>query len=1527
MNTQTITIMKFSKLFPVLCFVFLMALPGQAQRVMEKLNRGLVAVRVSSSQTFLSWRVYGHDPDNIAFNLYRNGAKINSEPITSSSNFSDSFYAAGTTYVVRPAINGVETGESHQTTVLANNFIEIPLVIPASMTMPDNTTCTYSPNDCSVGDVDGDGEYEIFVKWDPSNAKDNAHGGYTGNVFIDCYKFNGTHLWRIDLGVNIRAGAHYTQFVVADFDGDGKAELALKTAPGTKDASGSFISKGAAATATHSIDYRNAWGYILTGPEYLTVFSGQTGLELATVNYDPPRGTVTSWGDDYGNRVDRFLASAAWLDGVLPSIVMMRGYYTRAVVAAWDFRNGQLTRRWTYDSGNSNVGLHGQGNHNTSVGDATNNGRDDILWGSAALNHNGQLLYRTGHGHGDAMHVSDMDPDRPGLEVWSVKESAGAPFGQVLHDARTGEVIWGTQTNSDVGRGMAGNLVATNRGFEMWSSAVGGIWSNKGVQVNTSKPSINFRIYWTGDLQSELLDGTSISKYLSGTIFSATGCSSNNGTKSTPNLSADILGDWREEVIFRTSDNSKLRIFTTTTITPHKMYTLMHDDVYRNAIIWQNCAYNQPPHAGFYIGADMDIPPASPVYNNELRYRSGTTWDITSSIWNDSTRNVSAFKNGDKVLFDLTAGTHANIAVNGNLSPAYLKVNSPFDVTLSGPGSLNGNMYVRKTGAGRLIFNGNNTFTGKVTGWSGQIHNNGTLASEEVSVRAFTTLGGSGVFAGNVTLGHNSSIFIGPSAQTPSAMRIQQHLKEEGKVDFSFDFQISGGQVVAHDTLFVGGNWTMNNRSTFKFNISGGMLPEGTYPIVRAGGEISGNLATIIIEGIPTNLSYFLNIENGALNLIVKKPTRLIWNSTVDTKWDLAKTQNWMLGQQTLPFVANDTVVFNDNAQWKTILVSDVVEPGAMIVDASANYTIGGTGTIGGKGGLTKNGTGTLTLSGTNSFTGITHLNEGTIQTTSISNGGVSSPLGAATAIPENFRFNGGRLHYTGSTRTINRGFTLDNRGGIFSVNTATVSLNTTGRITGPGKLIKEGSGRLGLSVANNYTGGTLIRGGAIELLSDAANNNGLGTDTVTLMGGSILMFESPTTTNTSNWRIQVPVGSTGSITTDTQSTVTGSLTGSGTLNYNNFGIANLFSTDASEFTGTINVSTDADGGDFVVFQTKGYPKTRIQLNNLVRMIYRVTSNITIPIGELSGHAGSVLGAGGAAICTINWEVGARNNNSTFAGVINNSQFSGTGAVARISKVGSGVLTLTNASTYSGGTFVNAGTLMVNNSTGSGTGTGEVTVNQNGTLAGSGIIAGKVTVNTGGTLAPGNGVGTLSCDSDVVVHDGGKLEIELNQGTTTNDQLRVKGLLQMNGTIKLNLPSGYKFKSGDQMSIVVGTVQGLPSAIDPAFPPGDELLAWDLSELASGRLKVRQTSTDLQNPELQYQLYPNPFRDQIRVDLAQTVSSLTVTIYNLTGARLLEITENNTRQMIIPAENLSPGSYIIEIRADELISKQKLIKK
>ncbi|HET7733829.1 MAG TPA: rhamnogalacturonan lyase, partial [Paludibacter sp.] len=626
--------MKKNTLFTLFIFLLLPLGSLVAQRQMEKLNRGLVAVRTTASSVFLSWRVLGTDPDNIAFNLYRNGTKINTTPITTATNYTDAS-SGSTSYTVKAVINGTETGEQNTAAVWATTYLDIPMSVPAAMTMPDATTCTYSPNDCSVGDVDGDGEYEIIVKWEPSNAKDNSQSGYTGDVFLDCYKLNGTKLWRVDLGKNIRAGAHYTDFEVEDFDGDGKAEVACKTAPGTIDGLGNFLSKGPAANDTDASDYRTTGGYILSGPEYLTVFSGMTGAELTTANYNPPRGTVSGWGDSYGNRVDRFLACTAYLDGLHPSIVMCRGYYTRVVLAAWDFKNGALTQRWVYDSNSPNgANAAGQGNHNLSVGDVDDDGKDEIIYGASAFDDNGRCMYATGLGHGDAMHLTDLDPDRKGLEVWEVHESTGAAYGYEMHDPKTGAILWGEFTGSDNGRGLAANITTATRGFEMWSASGPGVSDCKGNTTSTSSPSMNFRIYWDGDLQDELLDGTSVTKYGAGTLLSASGCSSNNSTKSTPNLSADILGDWREEVIFRTDDNTKLRIFTTTIPTTNKLYTLMHDAQYRDAIAWQNAGYNQPPHCGFYMGDDMDTAPVSAIYDNDKRWKTGTAWDnnLTASF-------------------------------------------------------------------------------------------------------------------------------------------------------------------------------------------------------------------------------------------------------------------------------------------------------------------------------------------------------------------------------------------------------------------------------------------------------------------------------------------------------------------------------------------------------------------------------------------------------------------------------------------------------------------------------------------------------------------------------------------------------------------------------------------------------------------------------------------------------------------------------------------------------------------------------
>jgi len=619
--------MKFLCRTAAVIFLFFAFNNCDAQRQMEYLNRGVYAVRQDSGKVLVSWRLLGDEPDDIGFNLYRangdrkNGSdkqlKLNKIPITNSTNFVDETAAPQITYSysVAAIVKGKEIYASPYFVLKpgSNPYLSIPLKTPAG----------YTPNDVSVGDVDGDGEYELIVH-QTGRGRDNSQGGITDPPIFQCYKMDGTFLWQINLGKNIREGAHYTQFMVYDLDGDGKAEIAMKTADGTIDGKGIVIGDS-------SKDYRynkgdkQMDGRILDGPEYFTIFDGLTGAALATADYIVPRGDIGAWGgrggnggnDKYGNRVDRFLACVAYLDGVHPSVVMCRGYYGRTVLAAWDWRNKKLTSRWVFDSKDAADPYSGMGNHNLFVADVDGDGKDEIVYGSMCVDDNGKGLYTTGLRHGDAVHVTDMDPARPGLEVFGIHEiedNTKGP-GTVMYDAATGKILWSGDPDKDVGRGMSADIDPRYPGYECWGGSEG-LKSAKGEPIGVSPRSVNFRIWWDGDLLSELLDGTHIDKwdYKNGkldNLFDAKlyNCSSNNGSKATPALSADLFGDWREEVIFRTADSKELRIFSTGIPSDYRFYTLMQNPQYRLSIAWQNVGYNQPPYVDYFLGEGMRKPP------------------------------------------------------------------------------------------------------------------------------------------------------------------------------------------------------------------------------------------------------------------------------------------------------------------------------------------------------------------------------------------------------------------------------------------------------------------------------------------------------------------------------------------------------------------------------------------------------------------------------------------------------------------------------------------------------------------------------------------------------------------------------------------------------------------------------------------------------------------------------------------------------------------------------------------------------
>ncbi|MBE6853630.1 MAG: carbohydrate-binding protein [Ruminococcus sp.] len=590
--------------------------PGSKQ--VERLERALSAVNTGNGM-LVSWRSLGTDPADTTFKLYKDGSLIYTSGAGEATTYLDNSGSSASKYSLETYINGTLSEVSERSVLIGGEYLELRLNKPSSMRMPDGSTCEYTASDCSTADVNGDGKLEIILKWDPTNAQDNSKAGYTGNVYIDCYTLEGKQLWRIDLGKNIRAGAHYTQFMVYDFDGNGKAEMICKTADGTVDGTGRVIGDG-------SKDYRSQNGYILNGPEYLSVFNGETGAVMDTINYNPPRGNSLkqTWGDDYGNRVDRFLAGVAYLDGKKPSVVMCRGYYTRATIAAYDWNGSKLTQRWFFDSydggtdkqGKPNSSYSGQGNHNLTITDVDGDGYDEIIYGSCTIDHDGKGLYSMNLGHGDAIHVSDFIPSRPGLEVWLCHEVS--PYGCTLSDAATGQIIFRYTADKDTGRACAANILPGNDTAEFWGARSGDIYDGYGKVIgSSSKLPSNFVIHWDGDLESELLDGAVITKYTANgvnTMLAPSGVVGCNSTKNTPNLTADLFGDWREELVVHTEDSSALRIYSTTHNTDIRTFTFMHDIQYRTSVAAENTAYNQPPHTSFFLGTGYKLPGYPQVY-------------------------------------------------------------------------------------------------------------------------------------------------------------------------------------------------------------------------------------------------------------------------------------------------------------------------------------------------------------------------------------------------------------------------------------------------------------------------------------------------------------------------------------------------------------------------------------------------------------------------------------------------------------------------------------------------------------------------------------------------------------------------------------------------------------------------------------------------------------------------------------------------------------------------------------------------
>ncbi len=645
----------------------------------EKLDRAPVAVKTSKG-FLVSWRSLKSDATDLGFDVYRGGIKLNSAPITTKTNFLDDGGEAGATYTIKAS-----NGEEFSVKAWDNMYKTIDVKRPSALKdASGSVTGRYRPDELSIGDIDGDGEFEMVIKWLPDNQRDSGKEGKASPTILTCNEMDGTQKWLINLGHNIRSGNHTMTFLVYDFDGDGKAEMICRTAAGSTDGTGKYVSEAGAAdikATDNSKTYQNSKGYVTGGEEFLTVFNGATGAAMQTIWYCPNRaggengGAATIngfWGDSYGGRAERFNAAVAYLDGLKPTAILQRGYYTQCYIWAVDWDGSNLKTRWLHkgtsktawsvvDAAGTELAnettnpvssqgksSYGQGVHGIVIADVNGDGFDDICTGGATIGHDGKLLCSTGFGHGDAIHVGDLVPDRPGLELMMPHEES--PFGYDVHDATTGEVLVSAQypNGGDNGRGLACDFIPSHKGSEFWSSCPT-LVENKttkekdeqiypcegGAALNAKRPDTNFRIYWTGDPFDQTFDGrydsntgisspriqawnTASKKITTVQEFADFGQpQTSNTTKATPCLQADFLGDWREELIMWqyesdwSSPTCKLMVFSTPQETEYKVPCLLQDHQYRMAIAWQNASYNQPPHLSYSLAESLGIDRAS----------------------------------------------------------------------------------------------------------------------------------------------------------------------------------------------------------------------------------------------------------------------------------------------------------------------------------------------------------------------------------------------------------------------------------------------------------------------------------------------------------------------------------------------------------------------------------------------------------------------------------------------------------------------------------------------------------------------------------------------------------------------------------------------------------------------------------------------------------------------------------------------------------------------------------------------------
>lgn len=1442
---------------------------AQGQRFTDRIDRGLVAVKTSGG-VFVSWRIFGEEYYDTKYNLYRDGSKLNGAPM-SLSNYTDKSGSASSTYSVQAVVRGEEQAPCAPVKVWGNSYLSIP-VQPILSRDGKDVTSLYTLNDVSLADVDGDGRVEFIVKRPCDTAADVTNK--TAFNVLDCYTLSGERLWWIDLGPNMISGADEQWDCVGyDWDQDGKAEIILR-------GQDNMIIHHPDGTVTEvgsmTVDTRwNGIEYTSSGSEYLLYLEGATARIYTKMPYPLPRGNDSDWGDGIaGHRSTKHFFGAPFLDGRHASLFLARGIYTKEHMKAFDIdpASHQLVLRWEWKSDGLASAWFGQGYHNYGIADVDLDGRDEIVYGSMVIDDNGKGLSTTGLGHGDAQHCGDLDPFRPGLEIFCCNENSPA---MNYRNATTSKLYYRAVAGGDDGRALCANFTndypgsvgrSVNTGFV--SCTADKIISELGGDAFINWGDLNWRIWWDGDLCDEYLESPGTEGYgvvykpgTGNRLLSASGTKMNNWTKNNPSAVGDILGDWREEVVLRTDDNRYLRVYTTTERTSYPISTLWHDHQYRQAMVWQSLGYNQPPHASFFLGELEGITKEPPP----LTMTGRTEVDAEGTIGIDlNDQHVLLAATAD-ARYTLTAGVKPYILTDN--APSWTQgandnssiTTMPFHHQLHG--ALGGATRLVKQGEGELILSSEtHTHTGPTDIWAGQVSfecGTGQIAHSDVWMNRFTTLVGEVQFGRNVALEYGAMlrpqnntidcICAGQMSMDTLTMHIGSGILF--RLIMNPDETPENDFVKAHRLVIQTKNWKYGPEymaPVFQFAVDDPLntgVEPGRYAIMEVDG-IDGNLSDIVLRGLEGKKAY-LEQEGNIVYLViegVRDASSVVWTGAQGDLWDFAGTLNFrsaVNGDEDL-FVGGDRVLFNDSATTYRVTLQGDLPCDTLLVDNATAYTFTGSGAITGATTLVKRGSGTLTIETDNTYTGGNRIEGGIVRVSSLANSTLAKGnLGAMTTSPSLFVLADGGTLQTTAAVTLSSPVTLEGEGGCI-LNSADFTMEKA--FTGT-TLTKKGSGNLKLLVANSSLTRLTVASGTVTASKATPAKN------IEMQGGTLNLVEG------SSVPISVPEGRSATVNCQAdRGTYSNRLTGAGTVTVYYplvkgsgwYATRALFNGDWSAFEGTLVVSGVADDGRFCLNNTYGLPKGTLN----IPAGYEVqNSGKTWKIGALTGSG--ALGGGctfsnNTSAGTNTWQVGALGADCEFGGRI-------TGGTTKFEKVGAGTLTLTGqGSDHTGTNTLSGGILCLNNSkaTQPMLGTGSLTVKDGAALTGVGRLSNTVNILSGALLRPGVKETSVSGTIDfggrnVTVASGATVRFYISAASLYT-KLTGIGTLKMNGDLIIDVREGASgFKAGKEFALWTATTSTVSwNSLSLNGTPGEGLW-WDISDLATkGILRI----TD--NPEL-----------------------------------------------------------------------------